>query len=35
MIAELSGVDARHMAEALTTGNESNLYDRPSEIPEF
>lgn len=35
MIAELSGVDARHMAEALTTGNEGSLYDRPSEIPEF
>lgn len=35
MIAELAGVDARHMAEALTTGNEGYLYDRPSELPEF
>lgn len=34
-IAELAGVDARHMAEALTTGNEGYLYDRPSELPEL
>lgn len=35
MIAELAGVDARHMAEALTTGNEGYLYDRPTDIPEL
>lgn len=35
MIAELAGVDARHMAEALTTGNEGYLYDRPTDTPEL
>lgn len=35
MIAELAGVDARHMAEALTTGNEGYLYDRRDEYPEL
>jgi len=35
MIAELAGVDARHMAEALMTGNEGYLYDRPDELPEL
>jgi hypothetical protein len=35
MIAELAGVDARHMAEALTTGNEGLLYDRPTDPPEL
>lgn len=34
-IAELAGVDARHMAEALTTGNEGYLYDRPDDTPEL
>lgn len=27
-IAVLAGVDARHMADALMTGNEGELYDR-------
>lgn len=35
IIAELAGVDARHMAEALTTGNEGYLYDRRDEPPEL
>lgn len=35
MIAELAGVDARHMAEALTTGNEGYLYDRRDDAPEL
>ena len=35
MIAELAGVDARHMAEALITGNEGYLYDRPTDLPEL
>jgi hypothetical protein len=35
MIAVLAGVDARHMAEALTSGNESSLYDRSSPELEF
>ncbi len=35
IIAELAGVDARHMAEALTTGNEGYLYDRRDDAPEL
>lgn len=32
MIAELAGVDARHMGEALITGNEGYLYERATDI---
>lgn len=34
MIADLAGVEPRHMAEALMTGNEGYIYARPDEIPE-
>lgn len=34
-VLDLAGVDPQHAAQALTTGSEEHLYDRPSDEPEL